>query len=189
MRAVCLPNSKVIIGQPLSGFIGAAVEKFVGASVELPPQLFFGLFFHPFWVIIDEQGPRLLHEATFMAAMILDPQMAERLLEQRRAWGADKFDEVWEGIYMMAPLPNDEHQNLAGKFYAILEGLLDWQGLADVRAGVNLAGTTGEWTKNFRCPDVAVFLRDTQLITQAIMYQGVKEISQNNFGLVDNCKY
>ncbi len=28
---------------------------------------------------------------------------------------------------------------------------------------MNLAGiATGEWTKNYRCPDVAVFLRDTQ---------------------------
>ncbi len=68
-----------------------------------------------------------------MATMILDPQIAERLIEQRRAWGADKFDEVWEGVYMMAPLPNDEHQYLSCKFSAILEGLLGWQGLADVR--------------------------------------------------------
>lgn len=97
-----------------------------------------------------------------MTAMILDPALEERLLEQRRAWGADKFDEVWEGIYMMAPPPNDEHQNLAGDFCSILKDILGWQGLADVRPGVNLAARTGEWTKNFRCPDVAVFLRDTQ---------------------------
>jgi Uma2 family endonuclease len=97
-----------------------------------------------------------------MATMILDPQIAERLLEQRRAWGADKFDEVWEGIYMMAPLPNDDHQNLMTEFCAIIKDLLGWQGLADVRAGVNLAAKTGEWTKNYRCPDVAVFLRDTK---------------------------
>ena len=70
-----------------------------------------------------------------MATMILDQQLAEQLLEQRRAWGPDKFDEVWEGIYMMAPLPNDEHQNLVTEFCAILKELLGWQGLADVRAG------------------------------------------------------
>ncbi len=29
-------------------------------------------------------------------------------------------------------------------------------------AGVNLAAFFGDWTKNYRCPDVAVFLRDTQ---------------------------
>ncbi len=97
-----------------------------------------------------------------MTTMVLDPNLEQRLLEQRRAWGADKFDEVWEGVYIMAPLPNDEHQNLAGKFCAILIELLGWQGLADVRAGVNLAASAAEWTEDFRCPDVAVFLRDTR---------------------------
>lgn len=97
-----------------------------------------------------------------MATMILDPRIAEQLLEQRRAWGADKFDEVWEGIYMMAPLPNDEHQNLMGGFSSILYTLLGWQGLAKVFPGVNLAGSAEDWTKDYRCPDVAVFLRDTK---------------------------
>ena len=97
-----------------------------------------------------------------MTTMILDTKLEKRLLEERRAWGADKFDEVWEGVYVMAPLPNDEHQNLAGKFCAILIELLGWQGLAEVLPGVNLAASAGEWTEDFRCPDVAVFLRDTQ---------------------------
>ncbi|MGA2798160.1 MAG: Uma2 family endonuclease [Thermoguttaceae bacterium] len=97
-----------------------------------------------------------------MATMILDPQFAEQLLEQRRAWGADKFDEVWEGVYMMTPLANFEHQNLVGDFFMILKGLLGVKRLAEVLPGVNLAAQTGDWTKNYRCPDVAVFLRDTQ---------------------------
>jgi hypothetical protein len=97
-----------------------------------------------------------------MATMILDPQIAERLLEQRRAWGADKFDEVWEGVYMMTPLANFEHQNLAGKFCAILIELMGWPGLAEVFPGINLSAQVGVWTEDYRCPDVAVFLRDTK---------------------------
>ncbi|MGD0515934.1 MAG: Uma2 family endonuclease [Thermoguttaceae bacterium] len=97
-----------------------------------------------------------------MATMILDPLIAERLIEQRRAWGADKFDEVWEGVYMMTPLANFEHQNLAGKFCTILIELLGWPGLAEVFPGINLAAQVGVWTEDYRCPDVAVFLRDTK---------------------------
>jgi Uma2 family endonuclease len=97
-----------------------------------------------------------------MATMILDQQYAEQLIEQRRAWGADKFDEVWEGIYMMAPLANFEHQNLAGKFCYILTELLGWSELDVVLPGVNLAAPSGVWKENYRCPDVAVFLRDTK---------------------------
>ena len=97
-----------------------------------------------------------------MATMILDPLLAEQLREQRRAWGADKFDEVWEGTYMMAPLANDEHQNLAGKFCAILMEVLGWQGLATILPGVNLAAMIGHWKENYRCPDIAVFISDTK---------------------------
>jgi Uma2 family endonuclease len=97
-----------------------------------------------------------------MATLILDSHVEERLLEQRRAWGADKFDEVWEGVYIMAPLPTNEHQDLSCDFCAILQDLLGWRKLARVFPGVNLAARTGEWTADYRCPDVAVFLRDTQ---------------------------
>jgi Uma2 family endonuclease len=97
-----------------------------------------------------------------MATMILDPLLAEQLREQRRAWGSDKFDEVWEGVYMMAPLPNDEHQNLVFEFCIVLNESLGRQKLAQIRPGVNLASQSVNWKENYRCPDVAVFLRDTQ---------------------------
>ena len=97
-----------------------------------------------------------------MATMILDPQIAECLLEQRRAWGADKFDEVWEGIYIVMPLTDDEHQRLMGDFCAILQNLLGWREIAKIYPGINLAASTKDWPKDYRCPDVAVFLRDTK---------------------------
>jgi Uma2 family endonuclease len=97
-----------------------------------------------------------------MATMILDPLLAEQLREQRRAWGSDKFDEVWEGIYMMAPLPNDEHQNLVFEFCIVLNESLGGQKHAQIRPGVNLTSQSVNWKENYRCPDVAVFLRDTK---------------------------
>ena len=97
-----------------------------------------------------------------MATMILDPLLAEQLREQRRTWGSDKFDEVWEGVYMMAPLPNDEHQNLVFEFCIVLNESLGGQKLAQIRPGVNLTSQSVNWKENYRCPDVAVFLRDTK---------------------------
>jgi hypothetical protein len=44
-----------------------------------------------------------------MSALILDPGLVEQMIEQRRAWGADKHDEMWDGVYVMTPLPNNEH--------------------------------------------------------------------------------
>jgi hypothetical protein len=45
-----------------------------------------------------------------MAIFITDPAIEEHLLAAREASGADRYDEVWEGVHMMAPMPNDEHQ-------------------------------------------------------------------------------
>jgi hypothetical protein len=45
-----------------------------------------------------------------MTMLIDDPRLEEELKAERKAWGADHHEEVWEGVYVLAPLPNDEHQ-------------------------------------------------------------------------------
>ncbi|MGH7214379.1 MAG: hypothetical protein ACREIT_06420 [Tepidisphaeraceae bacterium] len=47
-----------------------------------------------------------------MAMMVLDPLVEKRLKAEREALGLDRHDEVWEGVYMTAPLANNEHQDL-----------------------------------------------------------------------------
>lgn len=93
-----------------------------------------------------------------MAVLVTDPRIEERLKEQRRAWGADRYDEVWEGIYMMAPLPNSEHRQIVSRLVSILEEVVGWPGLGEVFPGVNLAGLEDDWEHDYRVPDVAVFL-------------------------------
>ncbi len=94
-----------------------------------------------------------------MATLVTDPRLEERLKEQRTAWGADRYDEVWGGVYTMAPLPNDEHQEIVSRLVSILEEVVGWPGIGKVRPGVNLAGPGEDWEHDYRVPDVAVFLR------------------------------
>lgn len=94
-----------------------------------------------------------------MATMITDPKLEESLKAERRASGADRYDEVWEGIYMMAPMPNDEHQEIVSRMVSILEEIVGWPGLAKVRPGVNVSDRKDDWQQNYRVPDVAVFLQ------------------------------
>jgi len=95
-----------------------------------------------------------------MAILVSDPSLEQRLLAEREAAGADRYDEVWEGLYMMAPMPNDEHQYLVARLVYILEDVVGISGRADVRPGVNLSGRKEEWKQDYRVPDVAVFLRE-----------------------------
>jgi Uma2 family endonuclease len=96
-----------------------------------------------------------------MDLMVLDPDVRKRLIAQRRACGGDRFDEVWEGVYMMAPLANDEHQDLQTGLVVALHWVVQRPGLGLVRAGVNVSDREKGWKSNYRCPDVVVFLTGT----------------------------
>jgi Uma2 family endonuclease len=96
-----------------------------------------------------------------MALLVTDPSLEERLIAERQASGGDRFDEVWEGTYVMAPLPNDEHQEIQTSLATIFKIVVDWPGAGLVRAGVNVSDRDEGWEHNYRCPDVVVFMKGT----------------------------
>src|SRR5436189_6398425 len=96
-----------------------------------------------------------------MPMMVLDPAEQRRLKKERALSGADRFDEVWEGVYMMAPLANNEHQVLATGLGVVVKMVLPWTDEIVVCVGVNVSDREKNWTYNYRCPDVAVFLKGT----------------------------
>jgi Uma2 family endonuclease len=93
-----------------------------------------------------------------MDTLIVDPRFSERLIEERRERGADRFDEVWEGVYIMAPLPDDEHQEIATYLSRPFLEVVKDTGSGVVRLGTNLASDPVDWRHDYRVPDVAVFL-------------------------------
>ena len=95
-----------------------------------------------------------------MATMIVDPDLESRLLAERAATGADRYDEVWEGIYVMAPMPNVEHQDIVNGFAAVFQEVIRWPGLGMVMPGANVSDQVEGWEQNYRVPDVAVFLHN-----------------------------
>jgi Uma2 family endonuclease len=93
-----------------------------------------------------------------MAVLVTDRNVEERLKAEREFSGADRYDEVWDGVYVMPPMPNDEHQQLVMRMGSILQELVGWPGLGEVRAGVNVSDREDGWEHNYRVPDLAVFL-------------------------------
>ncbi len=93
-----------------------------------------------------------------MVALIIDPVLEQAIIAQRQANGTDKYDEVWEGMYVMSPLANNEHQELVGQLNAILGETLGWGQLGRTFPGGNISDRATNWEWNFRCPDVLLFL-------------------------------
>ncbi len=96
-----------------------------------------------------------------MTMLIENPRLEEELKEQRRARGADQHDEVWEGVYFMPPVANDDHQEIVSSFTFVLGASVGVPGLGKVRPGVNLAASAEDREHDYRVPDVVVFMADT----------------------------
>ena len=96
-----------------------------------------------------------------MSILIHDQVLANDLLAQRRASGADRYDEVWDGVYVMSPMANNQHQSLATQLAIAIGTRVDWQGLGQTLAGANVSDRRENWTHNYRIPDVLVFLNQT----------------------------
>ena len=95
-----------------------------------------------------------------MTIVVTDPTVEKRLRDERKASGADRYDEVWEGIYMMTPMPNVEHQQLVMQLGTVLQEVVGWSDVGTVLPGVNLSDRGDDWQHDYRVPDLAVFLRD-----------------------------
>lgn len=95
-----------------------------------------------------------------MSVVVNDSKLADELIKQRQAMGGDRYDEVWDGVYMMSPIANNEHQSLATALSIAIGSVVDWQGLGRTLCGANVSDRRDDWIKNYRVPDVLVFMND-----------------------------
>jgi Uma2 family endonuclease len=107
-----------------------------------------------------------------MDLLITDPGISKKMIRQRRLRGIDQKDEVWEGVYVMAPPPNNEHQGFIGKMGTVFTLAIEWIGLGLVLPGVGVTDRDEGWTKNFRVPDISVFLNGTSAINKGSHWYG-----------------
>ena len=110
-------------------------------------------------------------------AVVLDKSILSSLLQERARSGQDRFDEVWEGTYMMAPAPNNEHQVIGTKLARYLDQVIGDSGRGSVMTTVNVADRDEGWDKNYRIPDVAVFLNDGKAVDCGAYWRGGPDLA------------
>jgi Uma2 family endonuclease len=89
-----------------------------------------------------------------MKAVMLE--VPESLLAERRRTGADRWDEVWEGVLHMVPPPSYKHQAFGSELFLALAPLAKVRGLKPTyETGVFRPGW-GE--KDYRQPDLVFAL-------------------------------
>jgi Uma2 family endonuclease len=96
--------------------------------------------------------------------MRLDEHTRDRLIAERKRLGIDKYDEVWEGMYVMATMPSNTHQELVNDLTVIFDEVVKKSGLGKGYPGINVSDRRKGWEQNFRCPDHAVVLNNSKAI-------------------------
>jgi Uma2 family endonuclease len=93
-----------------------------------------------------------------MDILVTDPDLKRKLLRRRKAWGGDHRDEVWNGVYVMSPLANNDHQRFVHRLCFALQETFQDDPSVVVLPGANISDRDEEWEKNYRVPDVVVRL-------------------------------
>jgi Uma2 family endonuclease len=96
--------------------------------------------------------------------LILDSDLIHELIAERQRHGTDKYDEVWEGVYIVPPLATLVHQDLLVQLCVILFQVVNLEKRGQVYPGANISDRRIGWKKKFRAPDVVVVLQNTAAV-------------------------
>jgi Uma2 family endonuclease len=91
-----------------------------------------------------------------MPTLILDPNVERQLSDLRTASGASQHDEVWDGVTIVMPLPNIEHQRIVAFFLKVFQEIFVQGSPVECLPGANVSDRIAGWDQNYREPDVVV---------------------------------
>lgn len=112
-----------------------------------------------------------------MTIVVEDKDLERRLRRYRKRVGADRYDEVWDGVYVMAAMPNNEHQDLVCGLSSGLRIAIRETGRGHVYPGINVSDQRVRWKKNYRCPDIAVFLAENPAENRGTHWYGGPDLA------------
>jgi Uma2 family endonuclease len=102
---------------------------------------------------------------------ILPPDIAA----QRRLTGADRWDEMWDGVLHIQPLPNIFQQRLEGSLETYLRQI--WAPACGWEAyhQINVA-SPGGWPNNYRIPDLVLLSPERFAIDRNEYFEGAPDV-------------
>ena len=103
------------------------------------------------------------------------PQVPQHILDQRARTGADRWDEMWEGVLHMPPVPNREHQDVAKDLMIWLETHWARRLGNRVHGPINLA-SPGGWPNDYRIPDLVLLTPDRFDIDRNEYFEGAPTV-------------
>lgn len=91
-----------------------------------------------------------------MPTLILDPAAERQFNNLRTTAGLSQRDEVWEGVTVVMPLPDIEHQKIVAFMLRVLNQVFEPDDPVTCLPGANVSDRIEGWERNYREPDVVV---------------------------------
>lgn len=114
-----------------------------------------------------------------MPRVMICPNEWKEILKNRRDPGQDRKDEVRNGVYFNAPHPTYSPQTTVLQLASILKHIVPAG--SRVQAGGNISDRKTNWKKNYRCPDVMVFLPGNKAVDLEIVSPGDRSLKKLPF--------
>jgi|DewCreStandDraft_4_1066084.scaffolds.fasta_scaffold130870_2 Uma2 family endonuclease len=92
-----------------------------------------------------------------MPVLITDPLYEQKIRAELDNSVEKRRDEVWEGVLVVPPQANNEHQRIVGNFAYAFASVVN-RAVDSVLPGCNVSDRDTDWRFNYRDPDVAVYL-------------------------------
>jgi Uma2 family endonuclease len=93
------------------------------------------------------------------------------ILAWRKRTGADRYDEMWDGVLHMPPMPNRMHQDFEWGLETYLRLVWAAPREAKVYHQVNVA-SIGGWPNDYRIPDLVLLLPERFAIDRNEYFEG-----------------
>lgn len=113
-----------------------------------------------------------------MNVLVTDPELACRIIKARAKTDGDRWTEVWNGVTVVPALPNNEHQTFVMDLAHAFRSVVDRKAGDRVMPGANVSNYGKGWKRrNYRCPDVVVYLAGNPAIDHGAHWQGGPDLA------------
>jgi Uma2 family endonuclease len=109
------------------------------------------------------------------AMKVFIPSAPPELIEERKRTGAHQWDEMWDGVWHLMPLPNREQQDLEGSLIGYLHTRWARPNRAKVHLQINLASPGGWPDKDYRIPDLLLLWPERFSINRNEYFDGAPD--------------
>jgi len=103
------------------------------------------------------------------------PEVPQHILDERARTGIDRWDEMWEGVLHIPPVPNREHQDLTAALLIWLRSYWAASGERRAHLEVNVA-SPGGWPNDYRIPDLVLIMADRFDIDHNEYFEGAPTV-------------